>query len=123
MMGGLVAASVARGQSRQGPPAGVRPNVLFIVLDDMNDWVGPLKGHPQVSTPNMDALANRGTNFTNAHVQAPLCNPSRSSFLTGLRPSTTGIYGLAPSVRAVPALRDHVTMPEYFTKPKFQVVK
>src|SRR5262245_37436024 len=66
-----------------------KPNVLFIAIDDLNDWVGCLHGHPQVKTPHIDALAARGTLFTNAHSQAPLCNPSRTSVLTGLRPSTT----------------------------------
>jgi len=90
------------------------PNVLFIVIDDLNDWVGCLGGHPQARTPNIDALAARGTLFANAHCQAPLCNPSRSSVMTGLRPSTTGIYALRPGIRDVAALRDHVTLPEYF---------
>ena len=58
-------------------------------------------GHPQVQTPHIDRLARRGTLFTNAHCQAPLCNPSRSSLLTGLRPTTTGIYALEPGIRAV----------------------
>ncbi|MEQ1749957.1 MAG: sulfatase-like hydrolase/transferase, partial [Prosthecobacter sp.] len=49
------------------------PNVLFIAIDDQNDWIGCLGGHPQVKTPNIDALAKRGTLFTNAHCQAPLC--------------------------------------------------
>src|SRR5690348_1731043 len=83
-----------------------RPNVLFIAIDDLNDWVGCLAGHPQAKTPNIDRLASRGTLFTNAHCQAPLCNPSRSSLMTGLRPSTTGIYGLRPGIRDVAALRD-----------------
>ncbi len=91
-----------------------RPNVLFIAVDDLNDWVGCLHGHPQASTPNIDRLARRGTLFTNAHCQAPLCNPSRSSLLTGLRPSTTGIYALEPGIRAVPSLKDHVTLPQHF---------
>ena len=72
------------------------PNVLFIAIDDQNDWIGHLGGHPLVKTPHLDALAVRGTTFTNAHCQAPPCNPSRASILIGLRPSTTGIYGLAP---------------------------
>ena len=55
-----------------------------------------------------------GDAFTNAHCQAPLCNPSRSSLLTGLRPSTTGIYALEPGIRAVPSLKDTVTLPQYF---------
>jgi arylsulfatase A-like enzyme len=94
--------------------ANARPNVLFVVFDDLNDWVGPLQGHPQAYTPAMDSVARRGVTFTNAHVQAPLCNPSRASFLTGLRPSTTGIYGLAPGIRAVPALAGRVTLPQHF---------
>ena len=91
-----------------------KPNVLFIAIDDLNDWVGCLNGHPQARTPNIDRLAARGTLFANAHCQAPLCNPSRSSLLTGLRPSSTGIYGLAPGIRAVDATRDCVTLPQYF---------
>jgi choline-sulfatase len=100
------------------PPAGVttRPNVLFIAVDDLNDWVGCLQGHPQAKTPNIDRLAARGTLFTNAHCQAPLCNPSRSSLLTGLRPSSTGIYGLAPGIRDVAALKSCVTLPQHFSR-------
>lgn len=94
---------------------GTKPNFLFIAIDDLNDWVGCLGGHPQAKTPHMDALAKRGTLFVNAHIQSPLCNPSRSSMLTGLRPSTTGIYGLAPGIRDVEALKNHVTLPQTFT--------
>src|SRR6187399_1888517 len=90
-----------------------RPNILMIAIDDQNDWIGCLGGHPQAKTPNIDRLARRGTLFTNAHCQAPLCNPSRSSLLTGLRPSTTGIYSLQPGIRAVPMLKDHVTLPQH----------
>jgi arylsulfatase A-like enzyme len=93
-----------------------KPNVLFIAIDDLNDWVGCLGGHPQAQTPQLDALAARGTLFVNAHVQSPLCNPSRSSLLTGLRPSTTGIYGLAPGIRDVEATRSCVTLPQHFAR-------
>lgn len=102
-----------------GPPAkagAIRPNVLFIAIDDLNDWVGCLGGHPQAHTPNMDRLAARGTLFLNAHVQSPLCNPSRSSLLTGLRPSTTGIHGLVPGIRDVAVTRDCVTLPQHFAR-------
>jgi arylsulfatase A-like enzyme len=98
-------------------PAGAggdRPNVLFLAIDDLNDWVGCLSGHPQASTPNIDRLAARGTLFTNAHCQAPLCNPSRTSLLTGLRPSTTGVYGLAPWFRTVEGFAEVVTLPQHF---------
>ena len=69
-----------------------RPNVLMIVVDDMNDWVGCLGGHPDVQTPNLDRLARRGLLFTNAHCPAPVCNPSRVAVLTGRAPHRTGIY-------------------------------
>jgi arylsulfatase A-like enzyme len=69
-----------------------RPNILLIVLDDLNDWVGCLGGHPQTWTPNIDRLAATGVLFRNAHAQAPICNPSRASFLTSLYPESTGIY-------------------------------
>jgi len=86
------------------------PHVVLIAIDDLNDWIGPLGGHPLAHTPNIDRLARRGTVFANAHCQAPLCNPSRSSLLTGLRPGSTGIYGLAPSFRTLPALARHPTL-------------
>ncbi len=98
------------------PAAASRPNVLFIAIDDLNDWVGGLGGHPQARTPNLDRLAARGTLFSNAHVQSPLCNPSRASLLTGLRPSSTGIYGLVPGIRNVAATKDRVTLPQHFTR-------
>jgi choline-sulfatase len=71
-------------------PAGAadKPNILFIAIDDLNDWIGALGGHPQVETPNIDRLARYGTLFANAHAQSPLCNPSRTSLMTGLRPTT-----------------------------------
>ena len=90
-----------------------KPNILFIAIDDQNDWIGCLGGHPQAQTPHIDALAKRGTVFLNAHCQAPLCNSSRTSLMTGLRPSTTGIYGLAPWFRDVEPLRDVVSLPQY----------
>ena len=60
-----------------------RPNVLFIVIDDLNDWIGCLGGHPQARTPHIDSVARRGVLFTNAHCAAPLCNPSRAATFSG----------------------------------------
>ncbi|WP_437221989.1 sulfatase [Planctomicrobium sp. SH661] len=99
-----------------------RPNIVMIVVDDLNDWVGCLQGHPQAQTPHIDALASRGMLFANAHCQAPLCNPSRTSVLTGKRPSSTGVYALEPWLRKAPALQDCVTLPEYFKKNGYEVI-
>lgn len=102
--------------------AAERPNVLLIAIDDLNDWVGILDGHPLAKTPHIDALANRGTVFLNAHCQAPLCNPSRTSVLLGKRPSTTGVYGLKPWFRDVEGLRGLVTLPEYFASHGYRTL-
>lgn len=67
-------------------------NILFIAVDDLNDWIGCLKGHPQALTPNMDRLAARGILFTNAHCAAPACNPSRAAVFSGLMPDKTGVW-------------------------------
>lgn len=115
LLAALSAALLSLLVSGQAAPT-TRLNVLLIAIDDLNDWVGCLGGHPQAKTPHMDRLAARGTVFLNAQVQAPLCNPSRSSLLTGLRPSSTGIYGLAPGIRAVEATRKVVTLPQYFAQ-------
>jgi hypothetical protein len=99
-----------------------RPNILLIAIDDLNDWVGPLGGHPQVRTPHMDRLAARGVTFTNAHCQSPLCNPSRTSLFTGLRPTTTGIYGLAPWFRSLPEFAETVTLPEHLSANGYRTI-
>src|SRR5690606_6290368 len=85
-----------------------KPQVLFIAVDDLNDWVGCLGGHPQASTPNIDRLAKRGTLFTKAYCVAPACHPSRTAIGTGKRPATTGVFlneGFqnTPSVEALKA--------------------
>lgn len=69
-----------------------KPDVLFIAVDDLNDWVSYLGGHPQTKTPNIDRLVARGTAFTNSHCAAPACNPSRAALMSGLRPWQTGVY-------------------------------
>ncbi len=91
-------------------------NVLFIAIDDLNDWIGADGGHPQAQTPHMDRLAERGTVFTNAHCQAPICNPARVSMISGLLPSNTGIYFLAPGLRGASENVDAETMFQYFKR-------
>lgn len=89
-------------------------DVLFIAVDDLNDWVGYLGGHPQTQTPNIDRLAARGTAFMNAQSPSAVCHASRSAILTGLRPSTTGIYGNFPDWRGLEIFADKKTLPHYF---------
>ena len=98
------------------PHQSKKPNILFIAIDDQNDWIGCLNGHPLVKTPNIDALAGRGTVMLNAHCQSPLCNSSRTSLMTGLRPSTTGVYGLAPWIRDVEQWKDLETLPQTLSR-------
>ena len=97
-------------------------NVLMIAIDDLNDWIGCLNGHPQASTPNLDRLAKRSVLFTNAHCQAPICNPSRTSLMLGLRPSTTGIYLNSPWFRQTKLNRDRITLPQYFGKHGYKTM-
>ncbi len=87
------------------------PNILFIAVDDLNDWVGHLSGHPQARTPNIDRLARRGVSFTRAYAPAPLCNPSRVSLLTGVLPSNSGVYGNGEQLRE--KLPDAVTLMQH----------
>jgi len=74
-------------------PVTARPNVLFFVVDDLNDWISLLDPKSPIKTPNLERLANRGTLFTHAYCISAACNPSRAATLTGLRPTSTGIYG------------------------------
>jgi len=74
--------------------AAEKPNVLFIICDDLNDYVGALGGHPQARTPNLDRLFASGVSFTQAHCNAPICAPSRASLFTGLQPHTSRNFGM-----------------------------
>jgi arylsulfatase A-like enzyme len=89
-----------------------KPNVLFIAVDDLRNWVGHLDGHPNAKTPNIDRLAKRGVSFTRAYCAAPLCNPSRVSLLTGVAPFRSGAYGNGEKLRD--KLPDAVTLMQYF---------
>lgn len=104
-------------------------HILLVTIDDLNDWVGCLsdkesgRGHPQASTPHLDRLAARGVLFTNAHCQSPICRPSRTSLMSGLRPSTTGIYGNHPEHDAKGRLKpgkDTPWLPNRFQNAGYQ---
>jgi arylsulfatase A-like enzyme len=82
-------------------PGPARPNILFISVDDLNDWIGCLGGHPQTITPNIDRLAASGILFTNAHCAAASCNPSRTAIFTGRSPHRSGLYDNRQRMRDV----------------------
>ncbi|MBL7221149.1 MAG: sulfatase [Phycisphaerae bacterium] len=98
-----------------------KPNVLLIGVDDLNDWIGCIGGHPQAKTPNLDRLAARGVLFTNAHCQSPVCNPSRASLMTSLYPSSSGIYFLNPDLNESPVARKNKLMPQRFKDEGYHV--
>ena len=113
------------GACRAIPPAGGkrrRPNVLFISIDDLNDWVGCLGGHPDTLTPNLDRLAAEGVLFTKAYCAAPLCNPSRAALLTGIRPNVSGVYLNPQPWRRSPVLKKALTLPQYFRKHGYKAI-
>jgi len=87
-------------------------NVLFISMDDLNDWIEPLGGHPQAKTPNLARFAGESVNFTNAYCSSPMCNPSRTSLMTGLAPYTSGMYSNYQDWREV--ITDHKSIGTYF---------
>jgi len=70
-----------------------RPNVLFIICDDLNDYIEGFGGHPQAKTPHMARLARSGVSFTQAHCNIPICGPSRASLFTGIYPHNSGCFG------------------------------
>ena len=91
-----------------------RPDVLFIIVDDLNDWVGALDGHPQTRTPNINELAQRGMLFTNAHTPGAACLPARTAMLTGLTAFSSGIYTQRGDWRTNPRLDGLATLPRHF---------
>jgi len=118
-LAGIAALSLLAPCQTLGKEKEARPNVLMICVDDLNDWIGCMGNIPSAKTPHIDRLASRGVLFTNAHCQAPLSGPSRASLMTGLRPSTTGIYGQINDADIRMASRtthDILFLPEYFEK-------
>ena len=89
-------------------------NILFLGADDLNDYVQSLGGHPNAITPHLDSLVASSYVFQNAYCPAPLCNPSRAAMMSGLNPSTTGVYDNRQPLRLSDRGRSQVTLPQYF---------
>lgn len=102
-----------------------QPNVVMIVLDDLNDYIGVMGGHPQAKTPNIDALAQQGYLFANAHTSSPLCKPSRASFLSGLAPTTSEFFGNVKGVNWMnnERIKNSKTISEYFSENGYTTFK
>lgn len=111
----LLLAVVAAVPGRAAAPSvAPRPNVLLIIVDDLNDWIGCMGGHPQTLTPNLDRFAAASQLFTNAHCAAPSCNPSRTAIFTGLSPHKSGLYDNRQRMRDV--LPERTLLPKWFSQ-------
>ncbi|MEL7119194.1 MAG: sulfatase [Bacteroidota bacterium] len=99
-------------------------NVLFIAVDDLNDWTGFLGGHPQAKTPNLDRLASQSVIFEKAYCAVPVCNPSRVAIMTGMSAPTTGIYHNSQYMWESNVLKDNnaVTLPKYFAQQGYHTM-
>ncbi len=106
----LVTSSYAQEATAQQEP--VKYNVLFIAIDDMNDWTTLFDPENPIKTPNLERLAQRGCFFTRAYCAVAACNPSRTAILTGLNPTTSGVYSNGQEWKKL--LPDVVTLPQYF---------
>lgn len=106
-------------------------NVLVIIVDDLNDWTEPGGGHPQSITPNFTRFAEEAITFRNAHSNSPICNPSRISFLTGIRPTSSGVFFNSPrrktnfspqDLRSNSVLSTAKALPEYFADNDYATI-
>ena len=109
----LVLLSASSCESQESNKGLERPNVLFIMVDDLNDYQGAFGGHPQAKTPHIDKLAQSGTTFSNAHTNVPVCQPSRNSLFTGIYPHKSRDFGWTPHFKQA-VLKNKKTLIELF---------
>jgi len=112
-LGSCVATASVQGETKK-EQVDQKPNVLFIIMDDMCDWAKYLDGNNQVISPNLDRLAARGVSFSNAYTAVPLSNPSRCAMLTGIQPFVTGVYNNDVEISNFPVANNSVFMPQHF---------
>lgn len=91
-----------------------KPNVLFVVIDDLNDYMSLLQNYPGLKTPNLDKFAKTALTFKKAYCAAPVCNPSRAAFLSGVAPYRTGVYDNDNPLLASPQILQTTFLPEHF---------
>lgn len=109
----------------QSANQGTKPNIIFLAIDDLNDWINPpgLGGLPELKTPNFDRLRKMSMSFTNAHISSPACAPSRVSIMTGVSPARSGVTGWKhPDWRKVPALSTLLTMEQFFKEKGYKTL-
>ncbi len=127
LLNALITTGFVSAQNRnEALQKGSSPNVLFIIVDDLNDALGFMGGHPQSYTPNIDRLARRGVTFSAAYANSPLCNPSRVSLWSGIAPWNSNIYGnsgggITGHWRTIKLLGKAVTMQEHFKANGYNV--
>jgi len=112
-LGTCIVAGTVQGETKK-KAANEKPNVLFIIMDDMCDWAHFMGGNNQVKTPNLDRLAARGVTFSNAYTAVPLSNPSRTALFTGIQPFVTGIYNNTHPITNSPVANNSLFMPQHF---------
>lgn len=106
--------------TKKGPANNEKPNVVFIIVDDLNDYQGAFGGHPQAQTPNIDKLAQSGIAFKNAQSNVPVCSPSRNSLFTGVYAHNSGDFGWTKHFEQA-VLKNNKTLMEYFAENGYHV--
>ena len=123
------ATTIAPGDAPQGlnaqtPSLGEKPNILFLCIDDLNDWVGYLDGHPGVHTPNIDRLRAQSYAFNRAYCSVPVCIASRSSVLWGLQPESTRVLQTEDEAPYAQLLKspDLHPLPHWFSQGGYETI-
>lgn len=115
-------AIVTAGDKAAPVKAGSKPNVLLLVIDDLNDYLPLLKRYPGLKTPNLDRFAATALTFKNAYCAAPVCNPSRTAFISGIAPNRSGVYDNKDRLVDSKPVMDSVLLPEQFKRAGYHTL-